>query len=370
MNFDRLIDAFKNVIQGPLADPRRTALAIGVVIAAILVIGIIVLILLPPEEEDDEEHWDDDTQEVEPPSRLRLWATLSAILVVVLFVVVGLLWVDHWSRMSGTCAQCHVLDASVQTWRDGSHADVDCTTCHDSPGRLGLVDTRVRAFSDVVANLSAPTSVRAPATTTEGGCRSCHSDQLNETLVVGSVRVRHAEFARSLSCQQCHGRVGHQGLGAKEGALSSGVMTTCSDCHDGKVASNACSTCHVGDIALVGGSANSFAKIELDAPKNCKGCHSLDRCTACHGLVMPHPEGWADPKQHAKYGAFDTTVCVRCHGNTSSGCAPCHGSIHSSHLPTWKTEHQKAQASQCSPGCHDPEKVGPDMCALCHSKSG
>ena len=63
-------------------------------------------------------------------------------------------------------------------------------------------------------------------------------------------------------------------------------------------------------------------------------------------------------------GAFDTTVCVRCH---DAGCSPCHGGIHTSHGPDWNTRHQTGNSQVCTQSCHDPNKVGTDMCHLCHA---
>lgn len=145
-------------------------------------------------------------------------------------------------------------------------------------------------------------------------------------------------------------------------AASSAIMTTCTDCHDGKTASRECGTCHVGDIAYAGNGPDAYARVELTSPTTCEGCHPLDGCYECHGIEMPHPEGWADPKMHAPSGAFDTTVCVTCH---DPGCTDCHMQIHVNHGPNWRTEHQTADRSYCT-RCHDPNKVGTDMCRLCH----
>ncbi|MCL4368749.1 MAG: hypothetical protein M1337_06245, partial [Actinobacteria bacterium] len=291
------------------------------------------------------------------------WASRTAIGVVILAAVVGAVWGDHWSRRTSTCAACHVLEPIVQTWTDGSHADVECVACHDSQGAFGGVETRVRAAFDVVANLSAPRTVLAPVVVDQAGCRSCHASQMRGVVTAGRMRVRHADFVSGVSCALCHGRVGHQTAGAASGGLASGVMSLCAECHDGVKAPKACSTCHVGDISGVGTGGNSFAKIDLGVPKTCRGCHSLERCTACHGIEMPHPKGWGDPKQHARAGAFDTTVCVRCH---DANCQQCHTMIHSNHGPQWRTEHQRGDPTRCSGFCHNRDRVGDNMCLLCH----
>jgi hypothetical protein len=142
------------------------------------------------------------------------------------------------------------------------------------------------------------------------------------------------------------------------------IMTSCADCHDGVTASRECDTCHVGDIADAGGGTAEFDLVRLEPPTTCQGCHSLEGCTECHGIEMPHPPGWGDPRNHARSGAFDTDLCVRCHDEM---CSPCHSQIHTSHVPDWRTGHRNAERVTC-PQCHDETKVGTDMCTLCHDE--
>ena len=364
MDLSALWQHLLETAQNPSADPRSTAVLIGIAFVFLLVILLVAFILLPDEKEDEGDQWGD-TEPSAPAPKQRSTVLLVVTLLLVALVLAGFIYGDWRSRQDSTCAGCHVLQPLVETRDASTHPEVDCITCHESPGALGGVETRVRALSDVIDNLDVPVILSSPATVNQENCISCHEQTLSGVTTVGRLRVRHADFVDGVPCAQCHGRVGHDPTGAKSGALSSyGIMTTCTDCHDGKTASRDCETCHVGDIAYAGTGPKDFARIDLGAPTTCKGCHPLDSCFACHGIVMPHPPGWKNPKMHAPSGAFDTTVCVRCH---DAGCSPCHGGIHTSHGPEWKTGHQTGQSQFCTQSCHDPKQVGADMCHLCHA---
>lgn len=361
MDLSKLLQQFVQTVQDPTADPRRTVVLIAIGLLIFLVVAVVVFILLPPEKGEDVDEW---ASEEPPPVQSARHSNVLLVLslLLVLVVLVGFAYGDRRSRQDAACRSCHVLQPVVDSWEASSHPKVACIECHASPGVFGGVETRVRAVTDLVKNLGGTVTLSAPATVNQDNCRSCHAKALSGVLTVGNLRVRHLDFADRLPCSQCHGRVGHDPAGAKSPA-SSAIMTTCADCHDGKTASSGCSTCHVGDIAQAGSGPAEYALVQLAAPTTCSGCHSLEGCTECHGIEMPHPQGWADPKRHAPSGAFDTKICVLCH---DAGCTECHMQIHVNHGANWKTEHRTADSSTCI-RCHDAQKVGTDMCRLCHA---
>ena len=70
---------------------------------------------------------------------------------------------------------------SVETWNASTHPKVDCITCHESPGALGGVETRVRALSDLRGQpVAAPVTLSSPATVNQENCISCHQKELSE----------------------------------------------------------------------------------------------------------------------------------------------------------------------------------------------
>ncbi len=361
MDLSKLLQQFVKTVQDPTADPRRTVVLIAIGLLIFLVVAVVVFILLPPEKREDVDEWA--SEESTPGQTGRHSKILLAVsLLLVLLVVAGFAHGDRRSRQDATCRSCHILQPLVDSWETGSHPKVACIECHASSGVFGGVETRVRALADLVNNVGGSVTLQTPATVNQENCRSCHAKALSGVLTVGDLRVRHLDFAGRLPCSQCHGRVGHDRAGG-ESLASSAMMTTCADCHDGKTASRDCSTCHVGDIAQAGSGPAEYALVQLAAPTTCSGCHSLEGCTECHGIEMPHPQGWADPKRHAPSGAFDTKVCVLCH---DAGCTSCHMQIHINHGPDWKTTHQTEESGTCTQ-CHDAKKVGNDMCRLCHA---
>ena len=362
MDPSNLLQQFVETVQDPTADPRRTVALIAIGLLLFLIVAVLVFILLPPEKREDDDEW-----AIEAPTPIQTGRQskilLAVTLLLILVVLVGFAYGDRRGRQDAACRSCHVLQPVVDSWEASSHPTVACIECHASPGVFGGVETRVRALADLAKNLGGTKTLTAPATVNQDNCRSCHEKELSGVLTVGNLRVRHLDFVDRLPCRQCHGRVGHDPAGAKSPAPSA-MMTTCADCHDGKTASRDCSTCHVGDIAQAGSGPEDYARVQLGSPATCVGCHSLEGCNECHGIEMPHPQDWADPKNHAPAGAFDTTVCVRCH---DAGCNPCHMQIHVNHGPNWKAEHKTTTDRSLCIRCHDPQKVGTDMCRLCHA---
>jgi hypothetical protein len=357
-----MLDQLLDTIRDPTADPRRTVILIAIGLVVFLVLAVVVFILLPSEKREDKD-WT-----LAEPAPSKAAARHSPILLgisvlLALVVLVGWGYGDHRARQDATCRSCHVLEEVVDSWEAGSHPKVACIDCHSSAGILGFVETRVRGLANALGNLGGEVLLRKPVTVDQGSCRSCHEKALSEVLTAGSLRVRHADFADRLSCSQCHGSVGHDATGTQSRSIS--AMNSCAECHDGTTASRECATCHVGDIAFVGSGPAEYASVELGSPATCDGCHSLEGCTECHGLEMPHPEGWAEPKAHARSGAFDTELCGRCH---DPGCQPCHRQIHTDHPADWKNLHKSADRNTCTQ-CHNVEKVGTDMCRLCHDSA-
>jgi hypothetical protein len=145
-------------------------------------------------------------------------------------------------------------------------------------------------------------------------------------------------------CEDCHVIPVHM----EEGTRRPG-MAQCFACHgqgSDAQAPGECSLCHPPDMPLqpsshtdaffAGGHADAVA---VQGTEECFVCHEGDEesfCTGCHGLTMPHPDGWAPgtapgPGAHVPAAYDDALVCVRCHGNTEGPAPPgcyegeCHG---------------------------------------------
>jgi hypothetical protein len=171
-------------------------------------------------------------------------------------------------------------------------------------------------------------------------------------------------------------------------------MDDCVSCHDGEAASSDCETCHIADELEVASNTAKLPKLKDVDSSNCYGCHDETPCLRCHGITMPHPEGWAPNDggpgisgSHARQGFTDRELCWRCHYSngqpfvrpasnggftqTSDGCT-CHGSFGTMHGgEAWVAEHglqatgQKTGAEASCYDCHDARY----LCDQCHDPS-
>lgn len=383
--FDRLTSELSKAVQDPASDPRLIAIVASIALLLFLAFVVVVFLLLPkasdgqdgdepgdaPQDEEayvapPEEESDSTAPVGQPAEPKRAWEARGVLGIVMIIVLIALIlgaagYADHAVQRDEFCPRCHVLETAVASAEATPHSVASCVACHRSPGLFGGLDLRLRMVSDLIAN---PTtvSIDKPAVVTDGGCRDCHRTELEDTLTVGVVRVRHSDFRKKVACASCHGAVGHSlEPTAPRPALR---MAVCMSCHDGEQAPRECSECHLSDVAFTN-AAVTFGKIDLPPPTTCRGCHDIAPCTACHGVEMPHPENWSDPKVHAKLGAFDRSkTCDLCH---EAGCSPCHSqALHTNHGSDWKTVHATVKTSAGCLGCHDEAKVGSDMCKLCH----
>lgn len=366
MSWDELVRQLTELISNPGSDPRRLAIVAAFVFLLLMTAVVAILLFLPDSDQEEEEAEDGEERRTTPGPKKRSLAGLlmtGGIAIMLIVIAAAVIGADRFARDTRICAQCHYSAAVSESWAASTHASVGCMSCHGGPGLTGALDLRLRGMQNGLSTLLS-SSPAAPVVVDYEACSSCHARELSGTRTSNHLRVRHSDFADEVPCKQCHGRVGHQPEGVRRGALTRGVMSSCADCHDGQTASSECSTCHERDFALASMDSGGFAKVDLPAPTTCRGCHELTRCTACHGIEMPHPANWKDPKQHAPAGAFDQTVCSRCHDRT---CSECHRAIHDNHGPEWKVAHQEnPDGTWCTLRCHDKTKVGENMCALCH----
>lgn len=109
-----------------------------------------------------------------------------------------------------SCANCHVMQAHLDAWRKGSHHAVatcnDCHTPHEFVGKW--VTKSINGFNHSLAfttgNFHEPFQITARnRAVTEGTCRSCHQD------IVDQITFHAPGSDREMSCIRCHSGVGH-----------------------------------------------------------------------------------------------------------------------------------------------------------------
>ena len=268
---------------------------------------------------------------------------------------------------SKQCTQCHDPEKRVTTPSAGvlmdhaPHAEkgVDCTICHN----------RIAHNEDFKLTLSNPD---------------------------GTPSHKHEQFMTMTACFRCHS----QGETPEGGLKAPGA---CSACHPpefqlkpashlepgfypeghAKLASIETSRSRAASAsAAVRGAEGEQATaeqrqqeatetlgpglVDVKTINECYTCHSEKFCSDCHGLPMPHPEGFR--KTHGVLGKKNPKSCEMCHGDARYFCDACHHGT-SLNVPydagtKWGTEHpatvQKVGASACF-DCHNPT-----YCANCH----
>ena len=198
--------------------------------------------------------------------------------------------------LSGTCASCHTIAPSYESWAKSSHKEVECVACHVRPGLSGWIhDKAWNGTKDLAITLfGTPTDPHnLQAKVDSNVCLGCHRNILRVSEVavrdlpppvkeVGLVMSHRAHMeafdkrAQGEGCTTCHAAVvherpikgypiviprGHVSADSKpwkpehpEGTvLHKRALADCFRCHDnkteheGKVVSRKCETCHLPD---------------------------------------------------------------------------------------------------------------------------
>ncbi len=214
---------------------------------------------------------------------------------------------------------------------------------------------------------------------TQGGdsfldCTNCHGD-LDKVFKEGKVPLleytHEAHFSKGVSdCSVCHSAETHM-----PDKINKPTMGRCFTCHGitkVAIARGTCSTCHPPGMPkkppthlvstwLPSGHAEEALANQFE----CLTCHQQTFCSACHGLTMPHPEGWKD-SPHTEAFFQDPATCQQCHPRAPDARDSC-DSCHHPQDPkgtAWRAYHHKVVetlgAYDCFQ-CHDPA-----TCSTCH----
>ncbi len=296
------------------------------------------------------------------------------------FVVVGLL--DMATGSPRLCASCHEMRLRTDEWARSAHASVKCVECHQ-PARewyaspLKVVDRGRLLARDIGSHLRG--EFEDPVDSAKGSvspigdeiCLQCHDPNRNATSGF-RILIDHAEHAkRNGSCVSCHVRTAHP-IEQRSNALS--LMSQCFNCHgqpERPEADAECSTCHPSGYELVPAShepaawKRSHGPVAKQDTEQCRMCHEQRFCDDCHGMAMPHPEGWAQGvKGHAAAAELQRDVCGRCHGNRPDMCTMCHHSDYQPGRGTWVQQHYVEVRRRGTLYCLDCHAA--PYCVRCH----
>jgi cytochrome c nitrite reductase small subunit len=154
-----------------------------------------------------------------------------------------------WTSQPSFCGRCHVMEPYISAWEQSSHKDVNCESCHLTPGFFGFVGGKIAGLQ-VVANY-----IRGDyedwsfnAAVSNASCLQCHEEILTANIHNSDtgVLVSHKDILETGGkCMFCHSTVAH-GASVPVGSATHPTMTTCLTCHNDEIAPLDCDLCHVG----------------------------------------------------------------------------------------------------------------------------
>lgn len=362
--FDRLARGYQGlservprVLEDPRAYPRETMLL--AVIAAVLLLFVVLLVIIAA----------DVVRAGRSRRRLRVRrrpvaAVLTALSVagVLGVVVLAIALAPGLRVVAPACGLCHEVETAVTSWRAGPHAVAPCYGCHAPAGMLGALEASTRGAGALVSEAQRP-----PATGER--CLGCHDDLADGTKKTQDLFVRHKEIIEAGGeCLSCHPGVGHDESGGDAtddvGPDPTELMSRCLLCHDDDTASAECATCH--RTAPLDQASDPAYPGTTPIRVTCKGCHQSAveaRCTACHGIEMPHPADFS--RDHARRSAQEPELCASCHAEAAGADAcTCHldVNLHGTYSE-WFPVHGTAALANGQGGCACHSEAS---CARCH----
>ncbi len=179
-------------------------------------------------------------------------------------------------------------------------------------------------------------------------------------------------FATGVSdCSVCHPGNTHE-----PDTINKPTMTRCFTCHgltSVAIAPGECSTCHPPGMP----ETPETHQVERWLPTahgeraktdrfECLTCHRERFCTSCHGLELPHPQGWEDVPHAEAFFELGSKNCAQCHPRAPEvrdDCDTCHHPEGPQRVG-WRAAHAQAVTDRGAEDCfecHDPS-----TCVTCH----
>lgn len=240
-----------------------------------------------------------------------------------------------WSKLSiadqnDICLQCH-QNVTHEKWNASPHGlgkqhTPSCIACHE-------VHKPVERHWMLKASASQL-------------CLKCH----NDIPARANARQHHSVSGQASKCAACHDA--HDGT--IPGMLKAPLMKLCERCHE---ISDIKPKDHTPEFV------KEHGKKFKPTNRLCRSCHGRNGCQDCHGIEMPHPQGFST--KHGEVATSQPQVCSRCHQRND--CNKCHESAPpSSHdsedyaVKGHGNEYREKTAQYCSL-CHER-----NFCAQCH----
>ena len=260
-----------------------------------------------------------------------------AVVASVLFVVAGGSWAVYLGHKAaeqpGFCsAMCHIMEESVESWRESSHEGVLCAECHNKPGPRGLLEGAVIApmkeswlivtgnygHKPVVVDIANESCMR----------EHCHKmENLQGKTAFKTVVFNHEQHleetidGRKLKCVSCHSQM-------VAGTHMAVAEQVCFSCHFKESTrddmSHECRVCHEGSIDIVTYKGMRFDHSSSESEGyTCMDCHSdishgkgevtPEKCRACHEEAYPEEKVQDMALMHENHVVAHRARCLHCH---------------------------------------------------------
>lgn len=354
-NLGVILKQTRQILANPLQFRREIVIILGIAVVAMLfVLTAIVMVSMIRQRAESRRIVSDIRVKRSLASKVRAAVIIS---VLAIFLTVG-----YYTMVTtpAFCGACHQIEPSYKSWVGARHKNVTCIQCHSEPGLSGFLLSQLNGFDNLLRTKPSA-QVNLKIGLSNAACLRCHGGIYRRTSI-GAVSVRHKELIDAqIRCTDCHKEIAH----GKEQRVF--AMDRCVICHDGKRASSDCQLCHKRDIATIrGAKLADFPKVREAGARCYSVCHkqeTLNMCTNCHGVIMPHPPYFLGI--HASAANKRPILCNRCHpgSNSSQQRCGCHleGEIHGQYQ-TWFPDHGKYfSSSGASCNCHKNE-----FCERCH----
>lgn len=259
------------------------------------------------------------------------------------------------------CLQCHNLENRTVTASAGLimnhdvHAEkhVKCTSCHNRVAHpeedIELVLSDKKHENWMVMDACFRCHGLEPEAVAPGACDACHTPDFNLVPESHAVPNWFQEFGDSS---------GH-GMAASEEASRVAAAEVWAE----EILSEA-DIAHQGPGEYEGGELRPGYEQTVNT---CYTCHPRQFCIDCHGVEMPHPEGFKT--NHGNEGLANPAACAQCHARSEAEavgtqfCSACHHPQSTPDRP-WLDQHyipvREGGTAQCLT-CHNPR-----YCSACH----
>lgn len=284
-----------------------------------------------------------------------------AVLTLFTVFVLSLLLVGFNSVFSPKCESCHVgPKAKVKIDATHSpHKGTKCISCHGGKGFINRATFGAQVTYSMIIPIFSASNFDADSTY-DSKCQSCHKS-LNGVVQNNGLRIDHSKCANNTSCVRCHGNTGHTVNDVSNNVTY--TMDECFTCHKDISSDKKCSLCHEGRSSQAIKSTSSWQITHgpnwkqthgMGNLNTCSVCHAQKMCATCHGVGVPHKEGFfAD---HGNYAQNKNENCVSCH--ETQFCSDCHNGYEMPHPKDFLKTHAKVAKTLVDPSC-----------LVCHAQS-